>query len=195
MADPLGSGAPDAGADPTLEGVLLVAPAAMADPNFAASVTLVLAHSAEGAFGLVLDRPLGAELDLDAPWDRVDTHLWGGGPCETERVMVLARPGVALPPHYQELTPALGRLGLVDVDHADPDDFAAVRFFAGYAGWAPGQLDWEVMNDAWVVVPGRGEDVFVVGDDALERFRAQVLRRALGEDRRAALFPDDLSAN
>lgn len=178
----------------SLAGKLLVAPAAMSDPNFANAVTLVLIHNADGAFGLVLDRALDAEVQLPAGWSGgVDAHVWNGGPCETDRLIPLARPKPGLMvSHFQELCPLLGGLGVIDIDVADRDQFDNVRFFLGYAGWAAGQLDWELSVDAWVVADGHPDDPFALDTAGL---RSRVLRRVLAARRAPMDFPDDPSSN
>ena len=179
---------------PCLAGKLLVAPAAMTDPNFAEAVTLVLIHNNEGAFGLVLDRAVEAEVSSETSWaSLVDTRVWSGGPCEPERFIPIGRPKPGrLPSHYQPLCDRLGGLGVVDLDSADHDDFEAVRFFLGYAGWAPGQLDWEVNLDAWVVADAHPDDPFAIDVAGL---RGRVLRRVLADGHGSMVFPDDPTSN
>ncbi len=78
--------------------------------------------------------------------------------------------------------PALARAdGLIDL-----------RIFAGYAGWGPGQLEGEIANDAWWVVPGFASDVFT---ERPELLWANVLQRNGGELRWFAHLSEDPSAN
>jgi putative transcriptional regulator len=64
--------------------------------------------------------------------------------------------------------------------------------FAGYAGWGSGQLEAELEEDAWIVEPGRPEDVFT---DRHERLWSDVLRRRGGRDAVLALLPPDPRVN
>jgi len=88
-----------------------------------------------------------------------------------------------------------GALGLVDLV-APPDllgpDLAAMRVFAGYAGWSPGQLEDEVAEGSWFVVASVPGDAF--SDEPKQLWRA-VLRRQVGELAMVATFPEDPSLN
>ncbi|MGI9595377.1 MAG: YqgE/AlgH family protein, partial [Acidimicrobiales bacterium] len=84
----------------------------------------------------------------------------------------------------------------VDLD-AQPTLVAAegieqVRVFAGYAGWASGQLEGEIANRSWWVVDGHISDLFT---DDPSRLWSQVLRREGGEMEWYAHFPLDPSVN
>jgi putative transcriptional regulator len=86
-------------------------------------------------------------------------------------------------------------LGTLDLEQ-DPDDLSlgveAIRVFAGYAGWGPGQLEREIDAGAWFVVPARPEDVM---SDNPESLWKRVLRRQGGELAVVSLFPSDPSLN
>lgn len=181
----------------SLAGKLLVAPAAMIDANFVNAVTLVLVHNDDGAFGLVLDRRIDAEVGLDGDWAPLfDGSLWEGGPCEQERLVPLVRPrNGRIPDNYQPLTDALGGLGIVDVRaSADAADYSAMRLFIGYAGWGPGQLDGEVAFGAWVVADADIDDPFATDYDVM---RGRILRRVhlQAQPFPVSIFPDDVAAN
>lgn len=181
-----------------LVGKLLVAPAAMIDANFVNAVTLVLVHNDDGAFGLVLDRRVDAEVGLDGDWAPLfDGSLWEGGPCEQDRLVPLVRPAPGRDPsNYQEFTSALGGLGVVDVRAAaDASDYVALRLFMGYAGWGPGQLEGEVAFGAWIVTDAEFDDPFAADVDTM---RGRVLRRVHARAatwRGPSTFPDDVTAN
>ena len=91
--------------------------------------------------------------------------------------------------------PVLGDLGLVDLD-LDPDDvserFCAIRLYAGYSGWGPGQLERELAEDAWFVVDAEPDDPFLPDGAALWQ---RILARQGGPLARLALFPSDPSLN
>lgn len=170
----------------------------MVDVNFVNAVTLVLVHNIDGAFGLVLDRRVDAEVGLDVDWAPLfDGALWEGGPCEQERLVPLVRPAPGRSPgNYQEFTSALGGLGVVDVRaDADASDYAALRLFIGYAGWGPGQLEGEVALGAWIVTDAEFDDPFT---DDVATMRGRVLRRVharAATSHGTSTFPDDVSAN
>ncbi len=178
-------------------GRLLVATPALEDPPFERAVVLLLDHDEDGALGVVLNRATGVTVreTLDGWQDLVADPpvLFGGGPVEPTAVVALGRApaGVA----SDGFSPIVDNVRLVDLD-MDPAlaavDLERVRLFAGYAGWAPGQLEDEVEQGAWFLVNARAGDVFTDDPDALWR---QVLARQPGHLRMLASFPDDPTMN
>jgi len=164
-------------------GSLLVAAPTLLDPNFADTVVLLLDVSDDGALGIVVNRPasmpLGAVLPVWADLVSPPGTLFSGGPVETEGALAVClrrsegrRPGLRDVAHG---------LALLDLDASPEDvgqDLAALRVFAGYAGWGAGQLQDEVARDDWYVVPGTPTDVFRPDPTGLRR---EVLRRQPGE--------------
>lgn len=192
------------GPPPDLAGRLLVAPPVLTDPNFARTVVLVLHHDATGSVGLVLNRPSEMEVREPLPaWAALAAEppvLFFGGPVGAGAVICLAttRPGTSLPEHegWRPLLGRLGRrLGTLDL-HADPDrlgaEVEALRVFAGYAGWGPGQLVGEIDLGGWLVVEARPEDALTSTPAMLWK---AVLRRQGGELAVLAAYPSDPTAN
>ena len=146
----------------TLQGQFLVASTKLADPNFFRTVVLIVRHNDEGAMGMVVNRP--ATLTVREVWEKVTgsgcettEHLHVGGPC----------PGPLMALHE--------RIDLADLEvtsgmyfTADPENIAqligqqhlSVRYFAGYAGWGPGQLEAEIGSGAWHIEPAAAEQLF-----------------------------------
>ena len=181
-----------------LQGMLLVAKPGLVDPNFSRSVVLLLAHSDEGALGLVLNRPTASPVATALPdWAELATPpatVFVGGPV-VEGTICLARlkSEVAVPASgYLTLQ---GALGTVDLD-ADPSFVApwidCLRIFAGYAGWGAGQLEDEIAQDAWWVLPPADGDVFAAEPEALWK---AVLRRQGGRLAVVSALPVDPSLN
>jgi putative transcriptional regulator len=77
-------------------------------------------------------------------------------------------------------------------DSSEVGQVRALRVFAGYAGWSPGQLEEELEEGSWLVLPARASDVF--GDEP-ERLWSKVLRRQGGALAVLALLPDDPGMN
>jgi putative transcriptional regulator len=182
---------------------LLVAAPTLLDPNFGRSVVFMIEHNDEGALGVVLNRPTEAEIgdaipewsDLTAP-PRV---AFLGGPVQAgEAVIGLARV-VALDAEVLDGSegwqPLFDRIGTVDLARA-PESVRpppeAVRIFAGYAGWASGQLEAEIARSDWHVIDALPGDLLTPAPDALWR---AVLRRQGGELAVRANFPHDPSEN
>ena len=188
------------GADPHAvprKGTLLVAGPRLLDPNFMHAVVLVCDHGAEGTFGLILNRPmpvtvgeLGSEVPLlQGRRDRV----WSGGPVSTGELQVIHCAG----------TGVLGALPVVDGVSfgGDPEvlrtalaDAGAesVKFVLGYAGWGEGQLDAEMAEQAWIVVPATRRRIF---DSHPETLWRRVLRAEGGDVAELADQPPDPSWN
>lgn len=181
----------------SLRGRLLVATPPLADPNFDRSVVLVLEHSGDGALGIVLNRPSEHRVAEVVPaWADVVGEpgvVFVGGPVEPGAVIGLAEG--ASDEASEGWAPVLGSLGTVDLGR-DPDDVPgplhAVRLFAGYAGWAAGQLEAEIDANAWLPVAVRAGDAF--GPDAARLWR-HVLARQPGRTAWLANFPDDPTTN
>ncbi len=178
-------------------GRLLVAEPMLGDPNFDRTVILVLQHSADGALGLVLNRPTDMPVADALPgWGDVATEpamLHIGGPVEEQSGWCLAR--AREPDELTGFVPVLDDLGLVDLE-LDPVDvalsFHAVRVYAGYSGWGPGQLEHELAQDAWFVADAEPDDPFLPDGPALWR---RILARQGGPLARLANFPADPSVN
>lgn len=178
-------------------GRLLVASPTIDEPTFARTVVLVLDHDEDGALGVVLNRASAVEVtDALAPWASLAAAppvVFGGGPVEPTAVVALGdtRPG----PPSDGATLILDRVRLVDLDQ-DPAlaaaDLQQVRLFAGYAGWAPDQLEDELADGAWFPVPASAEDVFTRAPDGLWK---AVLRRQPGPLRLLSTYPVDPSRN
>jgi putative transcriptional regulator len=190
------------GSDPKA-GRLLVATPLLGDLNFRRSVVLIVEHEvAEGTLGIVLNRPtkipVGQVLEQ---WTELATDpsvVFTGGPVSPTSALALALvPGKEEPIGWRALdgAPALARLGLLDLD-APPRLLApaiqSLRVFAGYAGWSPGQLEAEIDEGAWYVLPAEPGDVFAAEPERLWR---AVLRRQDGDLAFLATYPDDPGLN
>jgi putative transcriptional regulator len=178
-------------------GRLLVAEPLLGDPNFQRTVVLVIEHTAEGALGLVLNRPTEVFVAEALPaWRNVVSDppvLHVGGPVEERSGWCLAR--AVDPDGLDGFVPVLGDLGLLDLG-ADPDGLVGVvtdcRVYAGYSGWGAGQLDHELSEDAWIVVDAEPDDPFV--QDPRDLWQ-RILERQGGSLARLVHFPPDPTVN
>jgi len=132
----------------------------MLDPNFARTVVLLCKHNEEGAFGLVVNRPLvttgRVTVNLDPPvsTDR-ELQVWVGGPVEMERTWILVgrdpseelgAGGIRIADGlYLSTSPDLLRRVL------EPSPPPYTRLIVGYSGWAAGQLEEELQASAWLM--------------------------------------------
>lgn len=168
---------------PSLKGRLLVATPLLTDPNFAGTVVLLCRHDSEGAFGVILNRPLDtAAIEIVPEWAErcaAPPVLFDGGPVRRTSALALGLDLDAARDNGRRLgwTPVQGPVGLVDMRN-DPNTLSSsiehVRIFAGSSGWDAEQLDREIREDAWFVVRSRAADVFTSEPHTLWR---EVLRR------------------
>lgn len=176
-------------------GRLLVASPLIGDPNFERSVVLMLEHDANGALGLVLDRPsdtpVAEILPQWAPSATRPDHFFIGGPVAPETVIALGR-SLTNDPGFVRFVENVGTLDLDGDPDQVADDLVALRLFAGYSGWGPGQLESELAVDAWFVVDADPNDAFSAQPDELWSF---VLRRQAGPMAWLANYPLDPSLN
>ena len=148
------------------KGVLLVASPTLIDPNFHQTVVLVVEHGSEGTLGLILNRTTNVLLSEALPDLAVlkgtSYRLFAGGPVAPTRLLLLFRVMEPLTDArsvfdgvYVGGTPAvLERI----ITEAKPSE--TFRAFAGSAGWAPGQLRFEMLQGAWAVLPPDSISIF-----------------------------------
>lgn len=179
-------------------GSLLLASPALLDPNFVDTVVLLLDVNEEGALGVVLNRPSALPVsEVLGEWgDVVDEPevLFQGGPVSTDGALAVALAS-ADGLDAAGFKSMWGRVGLLDLD--TPRELVdgtvdRLRIFAGYAGWGAGQLQAEVAEGSWYVVPGRVDDVFAGEAPDLRR---RVLRRQPGDLAMHATRPADPELN
>ena len=170
----------------TLAGSLLLAHPAMRDPNFRRSVVLMSAHNAEGAMGVVLNRPLGkrlGELSGDfALGPLASVPLYSGGPVQTEQLVLAA---------WQTRDDGFRLHFGVEPDKATQllaEEGTHVRGFLGYSGWSAGQLENEMKMRTWVVADVPEDLLTHTQDESLWR---TVLGRAGAEWRLLAGEPEN----
>lgn len=175
--------------DGFLNGKLLIAMPTMADPRFEKSLVLICHHTPETAMGLVINRALGGmrfekllqQLHVETPPGLArDLTVHSGGPVETSRGFVLHSADYSLDEATLPVTPGIALTATMDVLKALGSGGGPARaFFAlGYAGWGPGQLEAELLENAWLI--GEPDEEIVFGR-ALESKWALALAR-LGVD-------------
>jgi putative transcriptional regulator len=176
-------------------GRLLVASRDLGDPNFARTVVLLLAYDDTGAMGVVVNRPTPRTLDElrpEVPTKRTDT-IYLGGPVLVSSLLVLMRAQPA-PRDAKRLFADVYLLtsrGAVDAALASKLPRHRLRFYAGHAGWAPGQLDAEVRRGDWHVMAPAADVVF---SDAPGELWERLIARAEGEWTRHRTPPSALHA-
>jgi putative transcriptional regulator len=162
----------------SLAPALLLSMPQLVDPNFNRTVVLLCKHNDEGAFGLVVNRPLVTSgpvtVTLDPPVASPrELQVWVGGPVELERSWILSAgdpttaalgepPGIRVAEQlYLSTSPELLRRLL------DPDPPPRTRLIVGYAGWGPGQLEAELNASAWLIAEADPDLIFDTPSDAM----------------------------
>lgn len=152
-----------------LDRQMLIAMPAMADPNFARTVTLMCQHTEEGAIGITINREsdfkLGEildQLDIDCEDQLVcEETVLEGGPVNADRGFVLHSPKEGFESSL-EVAPGImittSRDVLAAIAHGKGPDRYVVAL--GYAGWGDGQLEHEMRENAWLSVPTDRDIVF-----------------------------------
>jgi putative transcriptional regulator len=178
----------------SLRGRLLISSGGLYDPNFRHTVVLIGEHNDDGALGVVLNRALDMTVEETLPSlsDLVPSGepLFQGGPVQPTSPVLL----VELDDPEAVDIPVLGSVGFLVGDvsaHVRPS-IRRARVFAGYSGWAPGQLEAELTHDSWIIDPATEDDVFTNEPDLLW---SRVLARKGPEYRRLSRMPYDPSMN
>ena len=148
------------------KGKFLVASKQLRDPQFFETVVLLLEYDSKGAMGLVINRPTTVKLskvlpEIEGLQKRSDT-IYLGGPVAKNQLMLLIR--TSSPPEGSRLVFKDIYLSssqtVIEKMIDKPDTPERFRVYAGYAGWAPGQLDHEVSRGGWHILQADEESVF-----------------------------------
>ena len=145
-----------------LQGHLLISSPELADPNFAKTVVLIAVHGEEGALGLILNREMNTPLSQ--VWEKVSQseclrsdNVRHGGPVSGSLMAVHdQRPLANLV--VTDLIYVATELNAMELLAASEEGQAV--FYVGHSGWGPGQLENELADGSWLVLPATPENVF-----------------------------------
>jgi putative transcriptional regulator len=178
-----------------LEGKLLIALPGMADDRFQQTVIYMCAHSASGAMGIVINRPIPGlsfaslmdQLELDTEIVPGDFPILFGGPVENSRGFVLHSNDYESTDATLSVSDQISLTATVDILCALAEGRGPERAILalGYAGWGPGQVETEFQDNGWLHCDAEPSLVFDVNPDT--KWRAAL--EQLGID------PTGLSAN
>lgn len=168
----LGAALPTPAQTPTptsLAGQLLVASPSMGDPRFARTVIVMVRHDKDGAFGIIVNRPIGERplaglLEMLGEKDTAvagTVRIFVGGPVQPEMGFVVHssdyhRPGTL--DINARVAMTASREILRDIGHNNGPKQSLIAF--GYAGWGPGQLEGELARRDWSIAPGEPKLIF-----------------------------------
>lgn len=178
------------------QGQLLLDSGDLAGSFFQHTVILVCQHDANGAFGLVLNRPtkskVSERLVAELPETLADSPLFLGGPVQPTALSFL---------HADHFLPDANVLPNLSVNHSLEElvdlgeSFSTsqqIKIFAGYAGWSAGQLEAEMKRKAWLTHPASPELIFAADPTGLWQ---RILHEKGKAYRLLSQMPDDLSQN
>ncbi|MEI6883780.1 MAG: YqgE/AlgH family protein [Bacteroidota bacterium] len=136
------------------QGIILISEPSLQDYYFRQSVVLLAEHSKEGTFGVIINKPTGMRLpEIFEDLQEYDFQVYLGGPVKTDSVFFIhtlenvngaleIMPGLYWGGDIQTIKSYI-RKGLANEDH--------IRFFVGYSGWSPDQLEREIGENSWVL--------------------------------------------
>lgn len=165
----------------------LVAMPTLTDPNFHQSVTFICEHNAQGALGIIINRPSNVvlgdifkQLSIQASDARCNAlPVWQGGPVQLERGFVIHTPAGEWESTLKldhDLGVTSSRDVLAAIARGDGPDKLFVAL--GYAGWGAGQLEVELAENAWLSTPADPQILF---DLPVEQ-RWQAAAKSIGVD-------------
>lgn len=151
---------------PLEKGVFLVASPNLPDPNFRQTVVLIAEYGPEGALGVIVNRPtrfLLSEALPSLPVLKGTSYvLFFGGPVQPNAILMLFHV-LEKPSDTSRVLEGIylgGNLEALEHVVTRPKPTETFRAYAGYAGWAPGQLDFEMAMGSWAVVPADAASIF-----------------------------------
>jgi len=181
----------------SLQGYFLIASPHLADTNFYKGVVLMIKHDEEGAFGLILNRPMTtsvSELWNDSDDESFDCPhpVFHGGP--------VSGPVVALH-RLKEAAEAEVLPGIYFAAHKDQfqklvrQKSKPFRFFTGYAGWSSGQLEEELSAGGWLTAKANKKQIFAESDGLWEQVTRTIGESILTKALKPKHVPSDPSLN
>jgi putative transcriptional regulator len=164
--DPACAAGPEPAGEPLRQGAFLVSSPRLIDPNFFHTVILLVSYSPEGAVGLIINRPTDASLKKALPdvegIEKITKPVYFGGPVGMDVLRVLLRSDTPLAGAQKVLADIYATASRTLLTDAlrNQNPGKTIRVYAGYAGWAPGQLDREFAHGDWISMDADPEAVF-----------------------------------
>jgi putative transcriptional regulator len=179
-----------------VQGSLLVSEPFLLDSYFKRAVVLLSEHDDQGTLGFILNKPTDVKLNEAVDdFPEFDVPLYFGGPVETDTLFYIHTVGELIT-GAKPITDGIWWGGdydklkfLIDTRQIRPDQ---IRFYAGYSGWEPKQLDSELKEKAWMV--SKANEKFTFFDNPKSLW-SQVLRSMGNEYAILANFPEDPNLN
>ena len=177
------------------KGQLLIASGRLIDPNFARSVVLIVQHDDEGVLGVILNRPLEMTVaEACGPMvesaGEVESPIYQGGPCPGPLMVLHGDADGGGEPIIDGVWYTAER---DPIEYIMRRDTQPAKYFANYAGWGVDQLEREINEGSWLIIPASGADVFEA--DAETQWNKITARLTAGGYINPDHIPDDPSMN
>lgn len=176
-------------------GKILISEPYLGDDNFERTVILLCEHNGEGSLGFVLNKPSVVTVESILELEGFSQSVMIGGPVSQDSVHFVYT-GKAIFEHSLEVTDTLHLGGsfeklqeMANLKLVNPQTF---KFFLGYSGWAPGQLEKEMEENSWIVSEINVCQVF---DMKPEKMWQEILRDMGGKYKMYSNFPEDPRLN
>ncbi len=181
----------------SLRGHFLIASPHLGDPNFLRTVVFIIQHDEEGAFGLVLNRPLdetvrGVWADAEGEPCECDLPIYLGGPVEGPWIALhddedhaddVILPGCCFSARQEQMEALIKN---------PPEE---LRIFSGYSGWGSGQLEEELAYGGWLVASALADEVFDDVDEMWDRITRRINLDIITSVVNLKHLPEDPSRN
>jgi putative transcriptional regulator len=145
-------------------GRILVSQPSLNDRFFSRSVVMLAEHGNDGSFGFIVNKPANIKLSkVTGEFGDFDTDLYLGGPVQVNNLFYVHSKGDIIKDSLKiiegvywggdmaEIMKSISTGNLTEKD---------IRFYAGYSGWQPKQLDREMEEKSWIVLDGKNRYVF-----------------------------------
>lgn len=178
------------------KGRLLIAePSILNDNSFKRAIILLTEHSEASSVGFILNRPLHYTLSDLVPDINCDFTVYQGGPVEQDNLYFIHKVPDLLP-NSVEVTDGIywgGNFNYLK-EHLNnhkikPSD---IRFFLGYSGWEPTQLDNELNTNSWFISKNKYPNILAINNKTF--WKNQLLKKG-GEYKIWANAPSDVQLN
>ncbi len=160
----------------SLKGYFLISETTMMDPNFKNTVVFIIEHNQDGAFGLIINRKSDIYLsDLLSNFQNTrgkETPIYIGGPVQQEFLFAIHSPlldnkisttaievipEVFFEPGFRNLENYFQDSYWENIPY---EDRPKIHLFIGYSGWGPGQLEREIKEGSWILLPASSKLIF-----------------------------------
>lgn len=177
-------------------GKLLISEPFMQDDYFGRSVVFLCEYNSEGAFGFVLNKYLDVQFEtMSERLPEFDTRVSLGGPVNQQNLFFIHR--LDNLPGAQSIDGNIFVGGDFDVlirmlenGEVNKKD---IKFFLGYSGWSPGQLEAEIETNSWIVSPAPSADIILDAEN--ENLWEILLKRKGGKFKMISKFPQNPELN